>query len=586
MRTAKEIIKELKFDFKKYAVKCLKVRDHNTAKIMPFTFRPGQNVTHDIAEKRKKEMGYGRFLLLKNRRFGGSTYISGRGYHRTTFNFNQNAFIIGHETDSTTTLYRMVQLFQEQNPISPDIITSNANELRFDNPKGTGLKSEYRLATAKNVEAGRSQGIHYLHCSECAMWPSHTDELLTSLFQCIPRPPADSEIWIESTGRGYGNWFQRTVFKTYAEGKYAYFTALISEYAPHMPHADIEFTFAYHNPETEWILIFVPWFLDPSCQREFIYNETEEEFVAKIVRAKNKVDDINHEALKLQKKYKLTNKQLYWREWSIKNECNDDISFFQQENPLTVEEAFRTEGSNLYNAEFCNMVERNCCKPIVVGNIIRRMGMPVIEPFPKGHLSIWERYSEKEQYFLTVDAAGGKREIHQTEDREPDNTVIDVWNHRTGNQAAQWYGHVDYDMISDVVKMIGEMYGKGIACIELNNTGYKVVGDLKGNYPLFNYKPGEAGWSTNKKTKGPMALDLLDGCRSGQITIRCKETVSEMRTFIEKDSKYGAEAGCNDDRVISAQLAVQMMDRLKLKKNSEKKEYDTDNIQESTWMVA
>ena len=65
--------------------------------------------------------------------------------------------------------------------------------------------------------------------SETAMWPAHTDELLTSLFQCIPRPPADTEVWIESTGKGYGNWFQRKVFETYAEGKHGYFNALISD---------------------------------------------------------------------------------------------------------------------------------------------------------------------------------------------------------------------------------------------------------------------------------------------------------------------------------------------------------------------
>lgn len=953
MRTVKDIVRDFREDFKRYAAKCIKVRDHNTAKILPLRFRPGQRVMHDIAEKRKAEMGYLRMLLLKNRRFGGSTYISARGYHRATMHFNQNVFIIGHETDSTTTLYRMVLLMQDENPIKPDVIASNINELRFDDPRGKGLKSEYKLATAKNVDAGKSQGIHVLHCclsgdsllicpdgstrtvegiqigdtlvngigrqtvvknkfitgvqdtiavslwlgnetiyatkdhifftlhgkkncrdltendwilvpripitgqitkyhyklekngrakhlgggvcsvdevdipldrgfgyylgyylaegcvklqkdgrpctvhfayhkdekfidkacewfaskyyvkrtnffdesnrgrtylygnllasltenicgrtnkkhipfwffdtneqflhgllegyfdgdgskgydeikllratsirekisrqirriiislgygvpglayydnryrynkktkpiydvalhgdtlarfigskvvsphratkykeandkyyvkikslknggqkhtydlevedvnhnfetvcgvvsnSEEAMWPSHADDLLTGLFQCVPRPPSYTEIWRESTGKGYGNTFQRAVFDAYAEGKHPYFKGIISHYAPHMPGADIEFTFAYHNPGTEWVLIFIPWFLDPSCQRSFSYGETEEVFIGRLKQAESKEDDINHEALKLRKQYGLTWEQLYWREWSIKNECNGRIEDFHQENPINVIEAFKTKGSNLYNADFCDMVERMCQSPASVGNIMRRMGAAVMEPNPAGHFSVWERHNIRDPYFITVDAAGGKREIHHKENREPDRTVIDVWNHRTGHQAAQWYGHVDYDMIADVVKAVGEMYHNAIACVELNNTGYKVVGDLKDDsYHLYYYKPGEAGWSTNKKTKGPMALDLLDGCRDGVITIRCAETVKEMRTFIEKDEKYGAEAGCKDDRVTSAQMAVQMMDKLRMPKESTDRPRHPDDygeVRETQWMAS
>ena len=160
--TVAGVIKGYMNSFKLFAGDAIKVRDHNTAKILPLRFRPGQQIMHDVAKKRKKEKGFLRVLLLKNRRFGGSTYIAGRGYHRAIFNFNQNIFIIGHEVDSTNTLYKMVQLMQEKNPIPPALKTDNAREMIFDvtekNAAGPGLKSEYRLATAKNVEAGRSQG--------------------------------------------------------------------------------------------------------------------------------------------------------------------------------------------------------------------------------------------------------------------------------------------------------------------------------------------------------------------------------------------------------------------------------------------
>jgi len=518
---------------------------------------------HDVAEKRKKEKGFLRILLLKNRRFGGSTYIAARGYHRAVFNFNQNIFIIGHETDSTNTLYKMVQLMQEKNPIPPALKTDNAREMIFDNKFGTGLKSEYRLATAKNVEAARSQGIHFLHGSEEAMWPGHAAELLTSLFQTIPRPPADTEIWRESTGKGYGNSYQLAVFRTYSDGEYPYFSAPLSDYASHMRKSKKNFTFAYHNPESDWVLIFIPWMIDPACWKEFESEDQKVAFERRLRSAKYKEDDINHQALDLLERFDLELEQLYWREWSIVNECLGKLVEFQQENPSNIIEAFKTQGSNHYPPDFCDMVEKSCLEPILVGNIMERMGSPIVEPRAEGNMKVWEKFDTKKEYFMTVDAAGGMREIHLKAEREPDKTVIDVWDRRTGKQVAQWHGHIDYDLISDLLMKIGYMYGRATACVELNNHGYKVVGDLKSaDYPQYYWKAGEAGWSTNRKTKPIMADDLLMGCRDGVITIRCKETVSEMRTFVEISGKYGGESGCHDDRVITAQMAVQMMSKL------------------------
>ena len=582
---APEKLKRYKTDFAKFARNCITVRNHNTAMLESLKFRPGQAVMHDVAEKRKEERGFLRILLLKNRRFGGSTYIGARGYHRASMNFNQSIFIIGHETDSTETLYKMVQLMQEKNPLEPKIKTSNAKELIFDNEAGTGLKSEYRLATAKNVEAGRSQGIHFAHNSEEAFWPSHADELLSSLFSCVPRPPTDTEIWRESTGQGYGNSFQKAVFKAWAEGENPYFTAPINQYANHMPLADMEFTFAYHDPDADWVLIFIPWFLDPSCQKQFESEDRKEAFIKRIDNPKG---DINKDARKIHKKYGMTLEQLYWREWSIINECGEKVDMFNQENPTTIIDGFRTKGSNHYPSDFCDKVESRCLSPVIVGNIVRRMGAAVIEPNAKGNLRIWERYEPNEQYFMTVDAAGGKRDVHVKENREPDKTVIDVYNHRTGRQVAQWRGHVDYDLIDEIAEGLGDMYGRCRACVELNNHGYTVVAGLKTKkYPMYHHKPGEPGWSTNKKTKPELADGLLEGCREGVITIRCRETVSEMRTYVEVNGRYGGESGCNDDRVMTAQLAVQMMYKLpRVQTDGAVAEDDVGGVTEQSWMVA
>jgi hypothetical protein len=47
--------------------------------------------------------------------------------------------------------------------------------------------------------------------------------------------------------------------------------------------------------------------------------------------------------------------------------------------------------------------------------------------------------------------------------------------------------------------------------------------------------------------------------RNGDIQIKSAETVSEMRTFVEKNGSYNAETNCKDDRVDTAAMASQML---------------------------
>ena len=51
---------------------------------------------------------------------------------------------------------------------------------------------------------------------------------------------------------------------------------------------------------------------------------------------------------------------------------------------------------------------------------------------------------------------------------------------------AQWNGHIDYDMIADLVELIGMMFYEAVAVVELNNHGYTVVAMLKErDYPQY-----------------------------------------------------------------------------------------------------
>jgi len=557
-------------NYEAFAKDCISIRDHNTNRILPLIFNKGERILHIVSEKMKAEKGIIRIMLLKSRRFGGSTYIEGRFYWKTSLNYNRNTFIVGHEVDSTATLYTMARLMQEQDPFPAQTRKSNADELVFDNEQGTGLKSQYRLATAKNVHAGKSQGIHYLHASEEAMW-ERGGILLSGLLQCVPDPPSESEVYRESTANGYGNSFQEDVFKSYAEGKFPYYQ-------------EDGIIYAWTSPQTEYILVFIPWFVHERYVRKFDNEEAKTAFIERLDAKVFNKDDLKweeNEAKRCQKKFNLSLEQLYWREWAIENKCRGSIDVFHENYPSSVEEAFLSSGTNVFGQSLCDDLEGLCEVPILVGDVVDRLGQSKVKPQRHGKFSLWEKPDHNEVYFMTIDSGGGIKESQKEEGREPDPTCIDVYNHRTGKQVAQWHGHIDYDLIGDIASIIGWLFYRQVgkkqfepakACVELNNHGYTVVADLKRkHYPMYCAKKDEPGWITSIKTKPQMVDSLYKMGRDGGLQIRCKQTVSEMRTFIEEGGKYNAASGCHDERVDCAAMASQMMILLPIKYNQTEK---------------
>ena len=542
---------------------CVHVKDHNTSQVVPLTLNASQMIIRAVANKQMAETGRVRALVLKSRRVGASTYIESRYYRAATLAKNKNCFIVAHEEESTQTIYRMAKLMQEKNPFAPKTRYSSAQELVFDTANGTGLKSEYRVATARNVDAGKSQGVHYLHGSEVSVWPD-AEQLLSGLMQTIPPPPAHTEVFLESTAKGYGNYFQRETFSCYAEGRFPYYI-------------QDGIVYAWKSPQSDYVLIFIPWFVHEIYTMPF---DTESERLAFEKSIDAKVFDkdamqwVDSKARLLRDKFNLTLEQLHWRQWCIDNNCQHREEIFEQEYPSTVEEAFLSQGLNYFGRQLCDQTEAGCSEPLLRGEVVERAGVPKIQPTPYGKMAIWVKPDKDEAVFLTVDSAGGITQSQAEEKREPDPTCIDVWSLRTGDQLAQWHGHIDYDMIGELVERIGRMYARHpvddrgvectdlpIACVEMNNHGHAVISDLlRLKYPLYEHKPNEPGWDTNKRTRPEMLSTAASAVRDGSLQVKSKETVSEMRTFVEhKGGKFEAEAGCHDERVMTLGMASKMI---------------------------
>ena len=211
--------------------------------------------------------------------------------------------------------------FQDNLPdeLKPQIKKSNAKELVFDNDNGTGLKGTIKCMTAGTSGVGRSDTFDNLHLSELAFWQGDVTATLTGLFQAVPNLP-DTMIIIESTANGYEK-----------------FKELWDQAV---------------NGDNDFIPLFVAWFELPEYSMPYSgFKLTKEEE-------------------ELKELYNLTNDQLEWRRWCIRNNCQGDIDQFKQEYPSNPEEAFLSTGQCIFDKEAIIERLRHVPKPIKQGYFI------------------------------------------------------------------------------------------------------------------------------------------------------------------------------------------------------------------------
>ena len=291
------IRQRLKDDFEHYAARCLKVRTKH-GDVEPLILNKGQQHVHNIAENQLAHVGMVRILLLKARQLGMSTYVGGRFYHKVTYNFGRLAFILAHDLAATGGLYEMAHRYYEHtpDPVKPMVSKSNAKQLVFGL-----LESGYKLGTSENKNAGRSMTIQYLHGSEVAFW-KNTDDHTKGVMQAVPNAQG-TEIFLESTADGVGNWFH----KMWQDAE-----AGLNEYIP----------------------IFLPWFWQDEYRRpvkdDFTLTSEEQEYA-----------DM----------HSLDNEQVNWRRYKIVELAGNGVDghkAFRQEYPGTSAEAFILTGEDNY----------------------------------------------------------------------------------------------------------------------------------------------------------------------------------------------------------------------------------------------
>lgn len=504
-RTQSEIVD---FTAKEFIEEFFKIRDKQ-GNLINLKFNHAQEKFYALLKE-----SYGtrpsRFIVLKARQLGISTFTEAFITFMTMFNPNTSSVLMAHQADSASAIFNMTKLYVECLPdgMKPQQKYSNAKEIVFDGDNG--LKSSIRVMVAS--DATRGSTYRFAHLSEVAFWEK-PDEALLALNQAVPMSD-ESLIVIESTANGF-NYFYN-LWQDAVNGR--------NDYTP----------------------IFFPWYVDPDYSRPydgFSLSPYEKD---------------------IKEKYNLTLDQLQWRRWCISNNCGNDELKFRQEYPITPEEAFITSGTSIFNSELILEHMKNLTPPIKRGYFDYDYdGLHITNIHwrddPLGYIKIY-----KEPHGNSViggDTAGEGSDFFVAQ-------VIDS----DGYLCATLHKQFDSDLYVKQVYCLGAYY-KSLIAIESNFDTFPNRELQRLRYPtiyvretfdtIIHDNQERYGFKTTALTRPQIISELVEIVREHVDRINDRETLQEMLSFV-RNQKGRAEAsqGTHDDLVMGLAIGYHALSQL------------------------
>lgn len=498
---------------KQYIEKYIKIRNKE-GKIISFRLNSPQQKLYDIIREQKRARKPVRIIILKARQMGFSTLTESILFKETVTKFNRRTGIITHLATATTNLFNMSKLMLDNLPedMKPSVKKSNAQELIFDNDSGTGLKSRIKCMTAGTKGVGRSDTFDNLHLSELAFWEGDVTATLTGLLQGVPNLP-DTMVIIESTANGFEK-----------------FKELWDQAV---------------NGESDFIPLFVAWYELPEYSMPYSgFKLTDEE-------------------IKLKERYDLTNDQLEWRRWCIRNNCQGSVEQFHQEYPSSPDEAFISTGRCIFDKTAIIERLRDVPKPIKQGFFVfnEELAQQNIMSDIKwindrnGCIKIYRLPNSPEftKYAIGGDTAG---------ETQGDYFSADVVDAKSLEQVATLHMQTDEDLYAKQMYCLGRYYDWALTAIETNfsTSPQKKLEEL--GYPSFYVRETidrydksvtkQFGFNTNRKTKPLILANLVALVRDHPEIFNDERTLREMLTMVKKENgAQEAEQGYHDDKVMS-----------------------------------
>lgn len=504
-----------------------------------------------------------RVRILKARQMGFSTLISALGFWWSSMNENSTYAVVAHKESSASSIFEKNKIFYDNlpRPLKPRTNRFNSERISFSIDGGGGLRSKIFFGTAGGGELFRGETILFLHKSEVAFWEDKSGTLKKSLNATVPYS-AFSCIIEETTANGYN-----------------------------------EFKDAWDRSvrgEDDYIPLFVGW------------NE-----MLEYALTPPKDFEASEKELKLQMDYDLSNAQLYWRRVKIANDYDGNEMWFQQEYPLTPEEAFIASGSGVFDSETIRKGYLGTKKPLFEKAIESVM--------VKERLKIWEepetkeevefnqlvRYNEELQdyEYIRGDIEVARTKVYanytiavDTSGLGADYNQIVVWHNIKKTMVARFgIKNINEERLAKIVVEIGEYYNHALIVAEVNYSHaiYDYIVEL--GYKNLYYTESvsridkkqnnrELGWKTTKLTKAPLISSLRALLNENPEAILDKEFWYETEYYVLQDvatNKMNAVSGHHDDIIMANAIAFYVSNSFQAKqtysRSIEKREHNENN---------
>lgn len=514
----------------KYIENYLKIVDKKS-QLIPFHLnKPQRRLYEEI--KRLHKLGLPiRVIVLKARQMGFSTFIEGVGVKDVSTQRNRRMAIVTHKDEATRNLYRMTRRYYDNliPELKPSTKSYNGYGLEYDD-----LKSSIVLYTAGGSGIGRSDTIHFLHCSEVAFWPGDKLETLNGLLQAVPDEP-DTYVFLESTANGFD------AFKDMWDEA----VAGINGYIP----------------------FFAAWFEDDGYIANtdgFVLNENIAQY---------------GDEKEIMELYDLTLAQMAWRRNKIK-EPGNSLEKFKQEFPSNPLEAFIASGDSIFNKELViNRIEhvKKYIKPLKQGRFIYQTyidpddGVARVlddtikwEEDPKGEILIYEEPQTREDktqkqrapYVIGGDTAGTGEDFFTAK----------VINNITKADAAVYLKQkVDEGIYAEQIYCLHKYYHDALVGIETNYSVYPTRRLMELHVKQYGRENPDTtskvildalGFKTTSITRPNMIASFKDTIRDNINIIKDLTTLHEMLVFVrDKNGKAQAEEGKHDDMIMATMIA-------------------------------
>ncbi len=452
------------------------------------------------AAQQKFEQRRGREnIVLKARQMGITTWVAGRFFLRTALIPGTTTLLVAHTREAAEGIFSMVRRMWE---LLPEDLREDTFELRRSSASeiAFAIGSEFRVASAADLNAGRGLSLQNLHCSEVSRWPGDAKAILAGLRAGLA---PEGELVLESTPTGaYGAFYE-----AWCDAKDDSFDESGFACMPGMHEVDA------HN-KTGMVRHFFPWWMEPSYAGPEIASE-----------------EMSSEEQQLSKRHGLGPAQIGFRRGLARAYGTLRSQEFAEDG----ESCFRATGL--------------CC--FEVDTVERRM-RALEEPVRKsrnGALLEWLSPMPGRDYVVAVDTAGGME--------GGDFGAVQVVDLATGMQCAELQERLRPPELAEVCFQMAKSYGNALLAVERNNHGAAVLALLETRPGVRLYtQGGQAGWLTSAASKPDAVARLATLLQETPQRFFSKRMLGECRTFVSDDrGRAGAANGAHDDLVMAMAIA-------------------------------